>query len=56
MLHGLDLLIVFAAGVVFGVIIVRYGIGVGSKIQRRAMDGMALDEDTKQIEQEYTNG
>ena len=49
-----SLLVTFVAGLVFGVIITRYGIGLGIKIVYRIKDNVPLDSDIKPTEQEIT--
>lgn len=44
----------FFAGALFGLIIVRYGIGLGSKLHIRAKNNEALDEATPRVIQEHT--
>lgn len=56
MLYGLIFcfLSVFVFGILTGVSIVRYGIGLGSKLYVRSKHGITIDEDMQNIEQEFT--
>jgi hypothetical protein len=46
---------IFLAGIVTGVVIVRYGIGLGSKLYVKASDGLPLDSNNSlRITQEHS--
>jgi len=44
----------FIGGMIVGVGIVRYGLGLGSKMHVRAQNNIAIDEDIKNIDQNFT--
>ncbi len=48
-------IVVFVLGLASGVVITRYGIGLGMKIVYRARDEIPLDEKVQPIEQEFTD-
>ena len=50
----LSVLGVYLLGILSGIAIIRYGIGLGSRLHIRAMNNIAMDEDVEAIEQEFT--
>jgi hypothetical protein len=56
MLYGLIVcvLAVFVSGMAAGIAVVRYGIGLGSRLHVRAKEGISINEDIQAIEQEFT--
>jgi hypothetical protein len=56
MLYGVEVeLVVFCLGMLVGVGVVRYGIGLGSRLHVRARADRAIDDNTDdQIDQEFT--
>lgn len=56
MLHQLILSLgIFCLGMMVGIAIVRYGLGLGSKLHVRAKNDMSIDENISQIDQEFSH-
>ena len=47
--------LIYGAGIISGIVIVRYGIGLGFKAIMQAKEDMPLGGSAEPIEQEYTS-